>query len=65
MPDLAKARDMAVDRNIVGRIGEHHLGRLSAHEGSDHRRIQSIPADQVVLAQQPDISYLGDCGSFT
>ena len=47
VPDRAEAADVAVDRHVVGRIGEHELRLLLAHEPGERRRIAGVAADQL------------------
>ena len=60
MTNAAKAADMAVDCDVVGRIGEHEF-RLGAFEqvivGG---LVAGIPAQQAMGTEQPQISGLAD-----
>src|SRR5438874_5582618 len=58
MFDCASPSNMAVDRNIVWRIGEDHLGPLAIHQPFDRRAIQGIAASQLVRAELPNIPWL-------
>jgi hypothetical protein len=53
MVDRAEAADMAVDRHVVGWVGEDHCGTLLAHQGGEGCRILGIAAQQVVGTEKP------------
>jgi hypothetical protein len=52
----AEAADMAVDRNIVGGIGEYHLRTLISKQTGINGGIRRIAADQPVFTDQPEIA---------
>ena len=60
MTNAAEAADMAIDGDVVGRIGEHEF-RLGAFEqlivGG---LVARIPAQQAMGTEQPQIAGLGD-----
>ena len=60
MTNAAEAADMAIDRDVVGRIGEHEF-RLGAFEqlivGG---LVARIAAQQAMATEQPQIAGLGD-----
>ena len=52
-------RSQAVRRkDVVGRIGEDHLGPLAAHEGLDPRRIEGVAAHQAMGSELPQVPRL-------
>ena len=60
MADLAETARMAVDRHIVGRVGEHHRRPLLAHQGLPGGEIECVAAQQPMRAQPPQIAGLAD-----
>ncbi len=58
MLDLSHPRDMAIDGNVVGRVGEHHPRLAAPHEDGDIVRIERIAAEQTVGAKLPQIARL-------
>ena len=60
MTNAPEAADMAIDGDVVGRIGEHEF-RLGAFEQLIVGGLVSrIPAQQAMGTEQPQISSLGD-----
>ena len=60
MTNAAEAADMAIDGDVVGRIGEHEF-RLGAREQLVVGGLVScIPAQQAMATEQPQISGLAD-----
>ena len=60
MTNAPQAADMAIDGDVVGRIGEHEF-RLGAFEQLVVGGLVSrIPAQQAMGTEQPQISGLGD-----
>ncbi len=51
--------DMALDRHVVGRIGEHHRGNLIPHQPLVAFQHQRAAALDPVTAEQPEISHCG------
>ena len=47
---------MAVDRHVVGRIGEDHLRPLAVHQRRDDVRLERVAADQPVRPELPEIA---------
>ena len=47
---------MAVDRHVVGRVGEDHLGLLAVHQGCHDMAVERVAADQPVRPKLPDIA---------
>ena len=56
MADLAEPADVAVDRDIVGRVGEDHLGLLAVHQGGDDFGIERVAADEPVRSEPPQVA---------
>ena len=48
---LAEPADIAFDRDVVGRVGEDHLGLLPIHQSFDHVRIERVAAIQAGAAR--------------
>ena len=51
---------MAIDSDVVGRIGEHEPGSLLIKQGRIGFRIAGVAAQQLVIAKLPEISQTGD-----
>ena len=47
---------MAVDRDVVRRVGEHHLGALIAHQPLVGGLLQGAAAQQKMLAELPQVA---------
>ena len=47
---------MAVDRHVVGRVGEDHPRLLAVHQQPDDVRVERVAADQPVRPELPDIA---------
>ena len=58
--DPAGAADVAVDRHVVGRVGEDHLRALVAEQPVVGRGLEGVAADHPMRAEVPDIADLGD-----
>ena len=56
MMDRAEAARVAVDRHVVGRIGEHHRGMFIAEEGRKGLTIESAAAQKAMPAEDPQVS---------
>ena len=56
MVHRAQATDVAVDPYIVGRVGEHHLGAVVAHQLLVGGLLQGAAAQQKVLAELPQVA---------
>src|SRR5690606_5780489 len=54
--DCAGAADMALDRDIVGRVSEDHLRSLASHQRGDSFSVECAAADQPVCAELPEIT---------
>jgi hypothetical protein len=53
--------DHAADAHIVRRVQERHLGAAVRHQASDVCRGASIPTEQLVVAEHPQVARLADC----
>ncbi len=51
---------MSIDRDVVGRIGEHHLGQLTVQQRLIGVTAGGIGAKKSVHAALPEIADLGD-----
>ena len=60
MADPAGAADMAVDRHIVGRVGEDQVDALAAEQPLVVLAPAGVAADQPVTAEQPEVAHVGD-----
>ena len=58
--DRAEASDMAIDRDIVGRVGKYNPGLLAIHQLDVSGLVAGIGANQAVLAELPEIAEPGD-----
>jgi len=58
--DRAEAANVAGNRHIVGRVGEHHLGPGVAEQLLIGLKLGGIAADQAVAADLPDITLAAD-----
>src|SRR3954465_2001399 len=47
---------MAIDLHVVGWIREHEPRLLVAHEPRERRRIASVAAEELVVAEEPQVS---------
>ena len=63
MADFAEAADVAFDRDVVGRIGEDHLGLLAVHQGGDDSWIERVAASKPVRSKPPDVAKAAARGS--
>ncbi len=54
---LARAADVAIDRHIVGRIGEDEVDPLAGEQPLVGGRIARVAAEQPVTAQPPDLAW--------
>ena len=63
MLDRAKAADVAGNRHIVGRIGEHHLRPGVAEQLLIGLEAGGIAADQGMVADLPDLGRAADGGA--
>ena len=59
MADAAEAADMAIDRDVVGRVGEHEIGALALQQPIEARQIAGIAAEQPVAPELPDVARPG------
>ena len=55
---------MAVDRDVIGRIGEDHPGLFAPHQRGDHVRFERIAADQAMRSELPDVTREDTGGRF-
>ena len=53
MMDRAEAAHVTFDRQVVGRVGEHHRGRFVAQQHSEGLGIERIAAQDVMAAEDP------------
>ena len=53
MLDGPPSRDVTLNGHVVGRVGEHHVRLVGPQEARVARLLQSIGAEQAVLAQEP------------
>ena len=56
----AAGEHMALDRHIVGRVREHHLGALARHEAGINVGIANVAADEAMIAEPPKVAGAGD-----
>ena len=60
VPDLAEARYMAVDRDVVGRIGKRRRRPLGSHQLGVRRLVAGVAAEESVPADEPQIADAAD-----
>jgi hypothetical protein len=62
--DAAEAADVAIDRNVVGRVGEDEIGTLAIHQHGKRFRVTRIAADEPVAIEEPHVTSArhGRCG---
>jgi len=60
MLDGAEPGHIAGDRNVPRRVGEHHLRPLVAEKPGVALRVQSVAAEQAMIAKCPKITRLRD-----
>src|SRR5689334_1861310 len=60
MTNAAEAADMAVDGDVVGRIGEDEFGLGPCQELIVSGWVAGIPAQQAMATEQPQVSGLAD-----
>ena len=61
MVDRPEATDVAVDRDVVWRVAEHHLGAVITHQPLVGLLLQGAAAQEKVLAELPQIADGADC----
>src|SRR5215207_5714864 len=59
VPHTAETTDMAVNRHVVGRVGEDQIGLFSLQEILEACRLTGIAAQQPMPAQYPQVSRPG------
>src|SRR5271156_2282311 len=57
---IVMTSDRKRDRNVPGRVGEHHLRPLVAEKPGVALRVQSVAAEQAMIAKCPKITRLRD-----
>jgi hypothetical protein len=60
--DGAETADVAADRDVVGRVGEHHLGLLTGKQFLIGLLLECASTDDAVAVQEPQIAGAGDRG---
>ena len=60
MTNAAEATDIAIDGDVVRRIGEHEFGLATCEQMIVGGLVAGIPAHEAMCAEQPQISGLGD-----
>ena len=60
MPDRAQSRDVAVDRDTMGLVGDDQIDRLSPCQPRNILPRASIAAEQPVRAELPAVYRAGD-----
>lgn len=60
---LAETRDMAVDGNVVGRVGDNDRRPIFSHKLIPSRRLQRAATNEAVLSHLPEITAAGDRGA--
>jgi hypothetical protein len=60
MVDCAEAARMALDRHVVGWVGEDHGGAVLAHQRCEDLGIEGVAAHGAMMAEEPQIADLAD-----
>src|SRR5262249_50866397 len=60
MANPTEATDMAIDRDVVGRVGEHKICLGAAKQGGVGARLPSVATNQAMPPQLPLISRTGN-----
>ena len=60
MADRAQPADMAVDRHVVGRIGEDEIGPLVLPSALEARGSPRVAAKQAMAPEEPEIAATRD-----
>ena len=60
MMDRAETAHVTFDRQVVGRVGEHHRGRFVAQQRSEGLGVECIPAQDAMGTQDPQIPELAE-----
>jgi hypothetical protein len=60
VPDTAEAAHVAIDRDVVGWIGEHELRLGVAQEPDIRRGIPGVGAQEKVLTELPEVTGASD-----
>lgn len=58
MLNRARASDMSGDRDVIRRIGEHHLCELTGKQAVVSRRFERARANEAMSAEEPQIATL-------
>ena len=61
MTNLAEARDVAVDRDVVGRVGEDRRRPLGPNQLGMRSLTSSVATEELVPPDEPKIADAGDC----
>ena len=60
MPDFPLAADMALDGDVIGRVGEDELGLPAGEQRLVGHRVERIAAEQAMWSKQPKIPHPAD-----
>ena len=58
---LSRIRHVAVDPNVVGTVGDHHLGPLIAEQCREARPEPRVSTNDPVITEHPSITDLRNC----
>ena len=59
--DRAQSADIAINLHVVGRVREHEVSNLTAHQGFEVDGAARIPAQQPVAPELPEVALTRDC----
>src|SRR6476646_8082744 len=60
MLDLAQSGDMAIDRNVKGRIAHYHIGHLSSKQPLIVKTNARIATKHSMVSKHPEVTLLGN-----
>ena len=60
MADAPEPADMAIDGDVVGRVGEDEIGAGAVQEMLEAQALTRVPTQQPMPAEEPDIATPGD-----
>ena len=56
MAGAAETRDMPVDRHVIGRVREEHVGNFAVHEQRDIFTVPCVAAEKAMAAELPYVT---------
>jgi hypothetical protein len=62
VPNLAASYRIALQADVVRRVGERHLSQLPTHQALENHVVQRVPADHAMPSDLPDVAETGNGG---